>query len=115
MRKLSIFRRVESSAFSRQESAVTVLCPRKGPWGADISIIICDQMYLANDKLCSEHSCKKAEKHRENVRILLLMQKRKNMSHTEASRLVRLNQDLNILPDLEEFEDSEEGRENENE
>ena len=92
---------------SRFQKTETVSCPRKGPWGTDISILICDQLYSADKELCDVYQCNHAERRQEDIRILKLLQKRKNLSHKEALRLVRENRDLDIMAEVEDFEEEE--------
>lgn len=42
------------------EETYSVRCPRKGPLGAEVSLIICEQMHDTEPGLCAQNNCRKA-------------------------------------------------------
>lgn len=45
----------------------SVRCPRKGPLGAEMSVLICDQMHRAAPELCAACKCNKANELRSQI------------------------------------------------
>ena len=95
----------------------TVCCPRKGPWGGEISVLVCDQLHEANQEACERVNCKNAETHRLSIRVLKVLRKNRQTSHKEAVRQVLAGEDLrapladfeeDLGEDLEDLEDLEE-------
>jgi len=92
---------------SQEEETVT--CPRKGPWGGEISVLVCDQLHEANEEACDRVSCNNAETHRLSIRVLKVLRKNRQTSHKEAVRQVLAGEDLKTaFDDLEELESVEE-------
>lgn len=110
MKKAPSLRIGQTQFSARPQACETVNCPRKGPWGAEISLLVCDQLHSADESACARHSCTNAVFYQKSIRMLRLMQKRRSMSYTEAQRIVDAGEDLAIAAeeDLEDPEDSEE-------
>jgi len=85
----------------------TVRCPRKGPLGSELSLIICGQMNEARPDACKAVFCSKASHYATNIRALKLMTRNKMKTYTEIFKMVEEGQDLVLgqVVDDEDYED----------
>lgn len=85
----------------------TVLCPRKGPLGSEISLVICGQLNEAHPDSCKAMLCHKAAFYALNIRALKLMTRNKGKTYKEIFRMVEEGRDLvpGAIPDEDPDED----------
>lgn len=83
----------------------TVRCPRKGPLGAEISLVICGQLHDTRPENCEAYSCKKALIFEENIKVLRLMPKHKQLSYKELRKRLEKGESLGTPEELDESDD----------
>lgn len=74
--------------------AASVRCPRKGTMGAEISVVICGQLYERKPALCQEHHCNKAVIGKEKIRVLQLFSE-ESMGASYSSLLKKAKEEEN--------------------
>ena len=81
-------RHVGLKLYDTPKDAHTVLCPRKGPLGATISIVICGALHDNRPDACAENGCNKASFYAKDIKLLQLLTKHAKSSYSSVLRLV---------------------------
>lgn len=74
--------------YDTPKDAHTVLCPRKGPLGATISVVVCGTLHSMKPEFCAENNCNKAAFYAKEIKLLHLLTKHTTSSYSKVLRLV---------------------------